>query len=312
MTLVDQHDIDAIWQSIGMAGHKHEDDVVKITVSGNRVLGAHLLPGVEVDADEKPDGVAVDFRILDEAFIAKPIQLCFGVMPETGMQHIELNLNIGENSRASVVAHCTFPNAVDVVHRMDAVINVGRGACYSYFERHVHGPAGGVTVVPKAKINLGADARFKTEFELIKGRVGVMDIDYEAECEAGSVIELIARIIGAGDDRVKINETAHLRGERSRAFLQSYLALKHDAFAEVYNTVTAHADGAKGHVDCKEIVQGRAVARAVPIVDVRHPGAHVTHEAAIGSVDSKQLQTLLARGLDEEAATDLIIEGMLG
>ena len=286
--------------------------MVKITVSGNRVLNAHLLPGVEVEADEKPNGVAVNFRILDEAFIAKPIQLCFGVMPETGLQHIELDLHIGANSRASVVAHCTFPNAVDVEHRLDATINVGEGACYSYFERHVHGPDGGVTVIPKAKINLGAGARFKTEFELIKGRVGVMDIAYEAECAERSVIELIARIIGAGDDKVKINETAHLRGEKARAFLQSYLALKHNAFAEVYNTITAHAHGATGHVDCKEIVQGQAVARAVPIVDVRHPGAHVTHEAAIGSVDSKQLQTLLARGLDEEAATDLIIEGMLG
>jgi hypothetical protein len=47
-------------------------------------------------------------------------------------------------------------------------------------------------------------------------------------------------------------------------------------------------------------------------VEVTHPLAHVTHEAAIGSVDSKQLQTLMSRGLDEDAATDLIIEGLLG
>ena len=59
-------------------------------------------------------------------------------------------------------------------------------------------------------------------------------------------------------------------------------------------------------------MQGRAIAKAVPIVEVNHPRAHITHEAAIGSVDSKQLQTLMARGLDEEKATDLIIEGLLG
>jgi len=44
---------------------------------------------------------------------------------------------------------------------------------------------------------------------------------------------------------------------------------------------------------------------------VKHPKAHVTHEAAIGSVDSKQLQTLMARGLSEDEATDLIIKGLL-
>ena len=54
-----------------------------------------------------------------------------------------------------------------------------------------------------------------------------------------------------------------------------------------------------------------SVAKAVPIVEVNDPTAHVTHEAAIGSVDSKQLQTLLSRGLTEDQAVDLIIEGML-
>jgi len=47
------------------------------------------------------------------------------------------------------------------------------------------------------------------------------------------------------------------------------------------------------------------------VVEVRNPKAHVTHEAAIGSVDSKQLQTLMSRGLSEEEAVDLIIEGLL-
>jgi Fe-S cluster assembly scaffold protein SufB len=64
-------------------------------------------------------------------------------------------------------------------------------------------------------------------------------------------------------------------------------------------------------VDCKEIVQDEGVARATPIVSVEHPLAHVTHEAAIGSVDSRQLQTLMARGMDEEEAVDLIINGLL-
>jgi hypothetical protein len=46
-------------------------------------------------------------------------------------------------------------------------------------------------------------------------------------------------------------------------------------------------------------------------VDVKDPRAHVTHEAAIGSVDSKQLQTLMSRGLSEEEAVELIIQGLL-
>ena len=84
-----------------------------------------------------------------------------------------------------------------------------------------------------------------------------------------------------------------------------------DAHAEVYKTLTASAAQDRGHVDCKEIVQGHAQANAVPVVEVSHPLAHITHEAAIGSVDSKQLQTLMSRGRNEDEATDLIIEGLL-
>ena len=66
-----------------------------------------------------------------------------------------------------------------------------------------------------------------------------------------------------------------------------------------------------GHVDCKEIIQDNGTASATPIVEVKHPKAHITHEAAIGSVDSKQLETLMARGLSEDEAVELIIEGLL-
>jgi len=124
-------------------------------------------------------------------------------------------------------------------------------------------------------------------------------------------MELTARVSGRGTDEIKLNESGRLIGEAARGVLTSYIAVREDARAEVRNTLTATAPYARGHVDCKEIVQDRAVATAVPVVEVLNPKAHVTHEAAIGSVDSKQLQTLMSRGLTEEKAVDLIIQGLL-
>jgi Fe-S cluster assembly scaffold protein SufB len=53
------------------------------------------------------------------------------------------------------------------------------------------------------------------------------------------------------------------------------------------------------------------VARAEPIVEVSHPLAKVTHEAAVGTVDQNQLETLMARGLSPEEAIDVIVTGIL-
>jgi len=292
-------------------GHIAGDDVAHLEVHGNEVVGSHLVPGLEVEVDSLADGISAHIRLAGGARIAKPVHLCFGLLPETGRQRIVMDVEVEEDAAASVIAHCTFPNAIDVTHEMDAVVRIAAGATYEYFERHLHGREGGVVVVPRTRVQLGEGARFKTEFELVKGRAGVIDFDYEVECAAESLLDMIARIWGRGSDKITIRETGRLNGADARAVLQTHIAVQDEAVAEVYNTLTASAAGARGHVDCKEIVQGGAVARAVPVVEVDHPRAHITHEAAIGSVDSKQLQTLMARGLDEERATELIIEGLL-
>ena len=302
----------ALLGSLGEFGvHFTGDDVAHLEVHGNEVVGAHLVPGLEVDVDSNADGIEAHIRVREGVRIANPVHLCFGMLPAEGRQHIVMDVDAESDSFASVQAHCTFPNAVDITHTMDAVVRVAPNATYEYFERHIHGREAGVMVVPKTRVRLGAGSRFKTEFELIKGHAGVIDFDYEADCDAGSTLEMLARIIGRGHDVVTIRETGHLNGEGARAVLNSHLALREHARAEVHNTLIASAPYARGHVDCKGIVQGDAVAKAVPVVEVNHPLAHVTHEAAIGSVDSKQLQTLMARGLTEDEATDLIIEGLL-
>jgi len=60
------------------------------------------------------------------------------------------------------------------------------------------------------------------------------------------------------------------------------------------------------------VIRGKdVVVKAVPVVVVNDETAKVTHEAAIGSIDKKQLETLMARGLSEDEAVDVIVQGML-
>ena len=304
--------ISEILGSVGMHSKALKDpNVAHMVINQNKVISSQLLPGLEVDVKEIEDGIDARITVTEGTVIQNPVHMCFGMLPQKGIQRILLDIRIQKNAKVSIIAHCTFPNAVDVQHLMNAEIHVGEGAEYQYFERHVHGKHGGVQVVPKAIVTVEKNARFKTEFELIQGRVGMIDIDYETTCHENSVMEMTARINGVADDVIKIKEIGHLVGEGSRGALISKIALRNQAKAEIYNKLTASAAYARGHVDCKEVVQDEAIASAIPIVEVNHPKAHVTHEAAIGSVDTKQLETLMARGLNEDEASELIIQGML-
>ncbi|MCX7821800.1 MAG: SufD family Fe-S cluster assembly protein [Brevinematales bacterium] len=291
--------------------HKMPPDVAHIEVHGNEVLGIHLVDGLEVESKSFSDGIDVKIIVKEGITIKNPVHFCFGMIPPDGTQRIIINTIIEKNAHAKFIASCTFPNAQNVKHLMDAVIKIEQNASLSYFERHVHGPSGGVTIVPKTKVIVEENARFSTEFELIKGAAGIIELNYEAKVNKNGTVDMKARIFGRMNDKIHINEKAHLIGDNSTGVLTSHIALKDNAIASIENEIIADAPYARGHVDCKEIVQDNAKARAVPIVEVNNPKAHVTHEAAIGSVDSKQLETLLSRGLTEDEATEMIIMGLL-
>lgn len=303
--------VDALYDSIGGGCRPDSEDEAHIEIHGNEVVGANLVEGLEVDAREKPDAVEADFVLKEGTKLDGGVIICFGLLDKEGKQKVDLDITIEKEAEANFQAYCTFPNATDVRHEMDARITVGKNATYFYFERHIHGPEGGVNVIPRADVEIKEGGRFETEFELIRGRVGRMDIDYNLRCHERGVFEMLARVNGRGKDEISITESGQLLGEEARGVLTSHIAVQDQARAVVNNELIAQAPFARGHVDCKEIVQDEAVARAVPTVEVNDPKAHITHEAAIGSVDSKQLETLMSRGLSEDEAVNLIIEGML-
>lgn len=289
-----------------------DSDVAHLVLERDKVLGAHEVDGLNVDAEKTEAGrVKVNIVIKEGNVIEKPVHMCFGVLPQEGVQKIDMNIEVEAEASVKIMADCVFPNAVKVQHIMDAQIHVAEGGSYIYEENHFHGEDGGVEVIATANIEMDTDSTLKTLFTLREGRVGKIDFDYEAAMGAHSTVEMLARISGYGDDKIKIREAGQLNGTGARGLLDTKIAIREQAEADIYNELIARAADAKGHVDCTEIIKDEAVARAVPIVEVRHPQAKVTHEAAIGSVDNTQLQTLMARGLKEEEAAEVIIQGLL-
>lgn len=309
-------ELDSLLQVLDSQGVDHaiisDGQTAHLMASGHRLLSQRQVPGLELVAEETADGINAEIRVLRDARLAHPLHLCFGVLPAVGRQCIRMHLVLEEGAAADIIAHCFFPNALRVEHVMDALVEVGAGASLSYAEGHYHGPHGGVTVVPKATVRLGKGGLYRSDFSLTTGRVGRLDIDYEVEAGEEAVVELTARVFGHGTDAIRIRERVVLAGRGSRGLIKTRVALEHDASAEIIGITEGNAARVRGHMDCMEIVKDRAVASAQPVVKVTHPEAKVTHEAAIGSVDHHQLETLMAHGLSPEQAVDLIVGGLLG
>jgi len=287
-------------------------EVGNLVIHQNKVLSANEAKGIKVETEETETGVNIYFLVKEGAKIKYPVHLCFGVLPKEGLQEITLRVEAQADSEISVIAHCIFPNAVNVIHKMDADIKIGNNAKFYYHETHYHGEFGGIKVIPKAKIRVGKKGVWQSTFSLIEGCVGMLDYDFEIFGEEKSNSELMVKVYGKKEDDINITERIHLDGKEARGLAKSRLVLNDNAKAVVRGETYGNAPFARGHVDCIELVNGEGViARAIPVVYVSNKQAKVTHEAAIGSIDKKQMQTLMARGLEEDQAVDVIVKGIL-
>lgn len=308
-------DLDRIYQAFRQIGEDPAQiltpETAYLVAYGHEVAGLQARPGVKVTAERDERGIRAEITVVEGRRIAEPIHLCFGLFERFGVQNIDLRLTLEVNSQATVWSHCLFTTPEVARHAMTAAVEIRAGARLTYNEVHYHGLSGGIEVVPVAQVAVGPRARYRADFSLVQGRVGKLDIDYDVRVDEAGRAELTSRVYGRFNDTIHIREAISLDGEQARGLVKSRVAVEDEASAEIVGATFGNAAGARGHVDCLEVVRGNATASAIPEVRVTHPRAKVTHEAAIGSVDQRQLETLMARGLTPEEATDRIVLGLL-
>ncbi|MCM8771445.1 MAG: SufD family Fe-S cluster assembly protein, partial [Candidatus Omnitrophica bacterium] len=247
-----------------------DSNIAHLIVHKNKVIGNHSLKGLILEPKETASGIDVILTVEKGIKIENLVHLCFGIIPQEGIQEINIKAKVNDGSSVRLLAHCVFPHAIKVVHKMQAEIEIGDNAYYEYNEVHFHGESGGIEVIPKARIKIGKNSHLVTNFSLLHGRVGVFDLDYESEILDNSTLEMTAKIYGYGGDRIKIREAGYLKGKASRGLIKSRIAVKDNAASEIINELTASAPEARGHIDCVEVIQGNAQAKAIPIVNVTH------------------------------------------
>ncbi|RLE14458.1 SufD family Fe-S cluster assembly protein [Candidatus Aerophobetes bacterium] len=290
-----------------------KEETPKFFLNYNRIVGVKEVEGLILAGRELENGVMADFIVTSGKKIKTPVHLCFGVVEEEGTQEIVPRFIIDDGAQVLVLAHCSFPKARNLTHRMQAEIILGKNAIFLYEERHYHGEMGGAKVFPKFRVDVGDGSFFQSIFSLTKGSVGLLSIDVEVYAHTASRIEIVNKAYGrSSQDKVQIRDAVFLEGENARGLVKLRAAASQGGDVIMMGITEANAPYATGHVDCKEIVKGEgSTARAIPIVRVGDENARVTHEASVGKVNQKQLDTLMARGLTEQEAVDMIVQGML-
>jgi Fe-S cluster assembly scaffold protein SufB len=299
-----------VYEKEGLDTSLFGDRIAAIIISGEKIIGLNNIQGVEIRGEEIENGVKADVVIADNVKLPFPVHLCTGYLRSEGYQEVVFNIKVGKNSKVKFLSHCIFPYAKDFTHKAITTIKANENSNVSYEDEHIHGE--GVKMVSKTEVELGKNARYTGKFSLTKHRAKELKLEMAAKLHEKAVLELESKVKAVKDDSVDIKEVAYLEGAYSRANLKSTVIAFDEAKANVMNEAYGLGDYAKGHVECHEVVKGKADVQTIPLLRVRNDKAELTHEASIGRINEAQLIQLMAKGLTEEDAADLIIKGLLG
>ncbi len=299
-----------IYEREGLDTSLFGDRIAAIIISGDRIIGLNNVPGVEIKGEEIENGVRADVRIADGVELPFPIHLCTGYLKGEGYQRVEFSITVGKNSKVKFTSHCIFPYAKDFTHEAISKITVGENSSVLYDDEHVHGE--GVRMISKTEVDVKAGGRYTGKFTLTKHRARELKLEMTAKLAERAVAELTSKVKAVQDDSVEIREVLLLEGTHSRGDLKSTVIAFDNSRVNVVNEAYGLGDYAKGHVECHEVVKGEADVQTVPLLRVKNDKAELTHEASIGRINEAQLVQLMAKGLTEDEAAELIIKGLLG
>ena len=291
------------------------DKMAWLYVEKGKILSLQKIEGVNIKAKQIKSGVKVYVEVEKGRKIKEPIFLCFEILSPKGKQIVFPEIILRQNSRANILANCIFPEAENILHQMKAKIILEKNARLDYLENHYHGENYGANVQTGFKVQMAENSFFENKFSLIEGSVGKLNINLDLSLEDKAFSQIFTKVIGRGrQDKVEIIDNVFLKGKESRSVLRMKgVAVNGGNFIFKGNmTAGEQASRATGHIDCQEIVVGRnSKAVSIPMISVVNPEARITHEASVGKINQKELETLMSRGLSEKEAIDFIIRGRI-
>jgi Fe-S cluster assembly scaffold protein SufB len=285
----------------------------KLLLDFNKISGIDQVEGIILKGREIENGIIADIIIKEGTSHEDPIHLCFGVNKQTGIQEIFPRIICEDNASVKIQAHCSFPKADGLIHKMFGHFYIGKNCNFEYSETHYHGEKSGALVAPVAYMYVGENSIFENNFTLTKGTPGKVKILIDIYAMKNSVIRSTLKAFGKSKkDSIRIRDSVFLEGKNARSVIKMKAAARDGGEVLMYGVTEGNAPYCNGHVECNEIVLGKgSICRARPFIRATDPTSSVSHEASLGRFPQKWLDELKAKGLTEGEATDVLIQAML-
>ncbi|MFH2130013.1 MAG: SufD family Fe-S cluster assembly protein [bacterium] len=278
-------------------------------------LKEYMWQGVSPDKDEftklaqdKPSG---GFFIRCAAGVKTrfPVQTCLHLSKEGMTQNVHNILIAEEQSNIHVIAGCsTSPHLDRGQHVGVSEFYVKKGATLTY--TMIHDWGSNIVVRPRTVTYVEEGGTFVSNYISLKP-VGSLQTNPRTYLNGrGAVARFNSILVAAEGTFLDTGSEVILNAEDTRAEIISR-AITTGGTIIARGKITGKYAGVRGHLECKGLILKEGLLHAIPELEALVPGVEMSHEAAVGKIDQREIEYLMARGLDEETAVSTIVRGFL-
>jgi Fe-S cluster assembly scaffold protein SufB len=267
-------------------------------------------------ASDKYTGHAKDFphegyfiRTDPGVHLLKPVQSCLYIAKNGFSQNVH-NVVIAEpNSQLQVITGCaTAPHLVSGMHVGVSEFYIKKSA--KLFFTMIHHWGKQINVRPRTVIHVEEGGVLVSNFISLKP-VGSLQMYPTTYLEGPGAVARFNSILVAGrGSTLDVGSRVVLNAPQTRAEIISR-AITSGGEIIARGELIGNSEHIKAHLECRGLILRKGIMRAIPELRGSIPGVEMSHEAAVGKIDQREIEYLMARGLDEESAISTIVRGFL-
>ncbi|MBN1930644.1 MAG: SufD family Fe-S cluster assembly protein [Desulfobacterales bacterium] len=259
-------------------------------------------------AKEKPhEGYFI--HALPGAKVQDPIQACLYIAQEGFSQNVHNVVVAEEGSELHIITGCaTAPQLISGLHIGVSEFYIKKGAKVVFTMIHDWGE--NVNVRPRTAIEVEEGGVIISNYISLKpvGSLQMSPITYLNGKD--SVARFNSILVAGRGDFLDVGSRVVMNAPGSRAEIISRAITSGGTIIARGELIGKVAD-IKAHLECKGLILRDGLMHAIPELQGYVPGVEMSHEAAVGKIDQREIEYLMARGLDEEEAVSTIVRGFL-
>ena len=241
--------------------------------------------------------------------VEQPVQACLYIAKEGFSQHVHNVVIAEEGSNLKVITGCaTSPHLVSGLHVGVSEFYVKKGA-QLYFTM-IHDWGAKVNVRPRTVVHVEEGGVFVSNYISLKpvGSLQMFPTTYLAG--RGAVARFNSVLVAGSGTTLDVGSRVILDAPETRAEIISR-AITTGGTIIARGELIGNAPDIKAHLECKGLILKKGLMHAIPELRGSIPGVEMSHEAAVGKIDQREIEYLMARGINEEEAVSTIVRGFL-